>query len=65
MAPQGLGPAAEKFDNGGPLRYTAQHKFSRMGDRGMKPETGILLFVGGMMMCMGMMMRMCTMDAVR
>ncbi|CAM1378860.1 hypothetical protein FF3_00723 [Fretibacterium fastidiosum] len=31
----------------------------------MKPETGILLFVGGMMMCMGMMMRMYTMDAVR
>jgi len=31
----------------------------------MKPEPGILLFVGGMMMCMGMMMRMCTMDAVR
>ncbi len=31
----------------------------------MKPETGILFFVGGMMMCMGMMMRMHTMNAVR
>ena len=31
----------------------------------MKPEIGIVLFVGGMRMCMSMMMRMHTMDAVR